>query len=202
MKPLDLINQRFGRLVVMYSVPAKPRRKWKCQCDCGNTTMLDTGHLRSGNTQSCGCLSPFGFRHGLSDTPLYDKYYDMRRRCYSPKCAGFKWYGARGIQVCEQWRKSPEDFLQWALSHGYQPGLELDRIDSDGDYTPENCRFVTHQENMRNKRKATTSIPYLAEQAGMKTSTVRSRLDRGWLLDRALATPVRELCGGRNAASK
>jgi hypothetical protein len=199
--PLNLIGHRFGRLIVTAPMPAKPRRKWQCICDCGNTTILNTGNLRSGNSKSCGCASPFTYKHGLTGTPLAHKYSDMKRRCYDPKAAAFPWYGGRGIAVCEEWRNSSSAFFAWALSHGYQPDLEIDRIDTDGDYSPNNCRFVTHLENMRNQRRMTNSISAKARAAGILPSTLFSRLNRGWHLDIALVKPLRIQKGENHASS-
>ena len=190
-KSINLTGEQFGKLIVVKPLPMKPRRMWFCQCECGNTTTLHTGALRSGNTKSCGCASPFAKKHGFAGTRLEKKYFDMKRRCYSPKSASFPYYGGRGIEVCEQWRCKPSAFYAWALVNGFEPGLELDRIDVDGNYSPGNCRFVTHQVNSRNRRCVKNSIALKARKVGLKPETVHSRLNRGWDLDRALAEPLR-----------
>ena len=199
--PINLAGHRFGNLTVIAPIPAKPRRKWQCLCDCGSTSVLDTGKLRSGNTTSCGCNNPFARKHGVSGTPLEAKYADMKRRCDNQKCGNYRWYGGRGIKVCQQWRVNPSAFYAWAFSNGYQPGLEIDRIDSDGDYTPENCRFVTHLENMRNQRRVKESLSARARTAGILPPTLFSRLRRGWSVDAALSHSLQPRAGGNHASA-
>jgi hypothetical protein len=92
-------------------------------------------------------------RHGLGKHPLRIVYTNMMRRCYMPDCRTFKDYGGRGIKVCEQWAKDRAVFFAWALPL-WSPGLTIDRIDNNGDYSPDNCRFVTQKENCRNKRNS------------------------------------------------
>ncbi|MBF0154658.1 MAG: hypothetical protein HQL64_13030 [Magnetococcales bacterium] len=189
-KGANLIGHRFGKLIVTLLVPAKPRRKWLCQCECGGSTITDTGHLNSGNTRSCGCGSPFVYKHGLTDSPLMTKYYDMKRRCYSPGCSSYRLYGGRGIEVCEEWKNDHLAFYRWAMANGYRDDLEIDRIDPDGNYTPDNCRFVTHKENSKNRRIVRDSLAQTARKFGLTPQTVYSRIRRGWTLQKALDEPV------------
>lgn len=106
--------------------------------------------------------APFGNsnakKHGLyrEHKNLFGVYGSMKNRCYNPKRDSYERYGARGIGVCEEWRNSPESFVRWALDNGYEKGLQLDRIDNDGDYSPDNCRWVTPKENCRNTRRNKT----------------------------------------------
>lgn len=187
---IDLVGSRFGRLVVAEAVPAKPRRSWRCHCDCGKEIVTDTGHLRSGNTKSCGCQSPFRYKHGISGTKLERKYYDMRRRCLSPKAHNYSYYGGRGISICKEWLNDPSAFYSWALANGFSDDLELDRIDSNGNYEPNNCRFVSRKEQMRNTRVALSGVNAQARAAGINEATVSTRLWRGWSLEEALSAPV------------
>ncbi len=136
-----------------------------CLCKCGEIVATDANRVFNGNVRSCGCLShrPGGRltavvktystrRHGLAGHPLYDVYCGMVRRCNNPKSSGWKWYGARGIRVCQDWMDDRVAFINWGLSSGWQPGLQLDRIDNNGNYEPSNCRFVTRVQNMANTR--------------------------------------------------
>ncbi len=189
-KPLNLVGQCFGRLEVIGAIPRKPRRMWLCRCTCGNVSEVNTGALRSGGTKSCGCVSPFKSKHGLSGTRLETKYHDMKRRCYSPACASYTYYGGRGIKVCDEWKNNSSAFFTWALEHGYEKGLELDRIDGDGNYTPKNCRFVTHRVNSLNRRYVRESVAEKARKHGFLPVTISSRLQRGWTLEKALSTPL------------
>lgn len=153
-----LIGQRFGRLVVTAeAAPGKDRRKrWRCLCDCGGETITSTYHLRSGSTKSCGCLTAERahdrqYKHGGKGTRLYNIWKNMRQRCTNPKNPDFKWYGARGIKVCEEWNDFAV-FREWALANGYREDLTIDRVNVDGDYRPENCRWTTWAEQARNRR--------------------------------------------------
>ena len=87
------------------------------------------------------------YKHGLFGSKLHYLRLDLIKRCYHSKAHKFKWYGARGISVCDEWLASPISFYNWALSNGYKDGLEIDRIDVNGNYSPQNCQFITHKEN-------------------------------------------------------
>lgn len=161
----DLTNQRFGRLKVekldkKVKSGKRYRYYWDCKCDCGNHISARTDELTSGNTRSCGCLKKeqdkinltANHRHKLSGTKLYRLYQGMRKRCENPKNKRYKDYGGRGITVCKEWVESNDKFFEWALSHGYKEGLQIDRIDNEKGYSPNNCRFITQKENCRNRR--------------------------------------------------
>lgn len=156
-KPLDLTGKRFGSLIALdYTNSAdRKRRLWRCKCDCGNESMVQTANLTSGHVkhcQQCGYkeLAKKRTTHGKRRTKLYTKWCSMRRRCEEKSCKSYKDYGAKGIKVCDEW-KDPQKFFDWAESHGYKEGLEIDRIDVNGNYCPGNCRFVTRLENANNK---------------------------------------------------
>lgn len=98
------------------------------------------------------------YKHGLSKHPIFNVWNHMIQRCYNPNCRAFKNYGARGISVCAEWKDSPVEFIKWSEQNGWDPKLEIDRIDNDGDYSPENCRYVTHSENNKNKRPVSEEL--------------------------------------------
>lgn len=157
-KLIDITGQRFGRLLVLERYDGK---RWKCVCDCGNITFSDSYQLRHGVTQSCGCLhkelcGDQHRTHGKTRTRLYRIRLKMKERCYRQSNDNFRWYGALGITICEEWLKSYEVFEQWALSHGYDDNLTIDRIDPEKGYCPENCRWVTIQEQQKNRRPRNT----------------------------------------------
>lgn len=157
-RKLELLGERFGRLTVIASSESvKGSAFWSCKCDCGKTTTVSSYSLRHGKTESCGCLqrelvSLRRTSHGLTGHRLYRVYGGMMQRCFNEADIGFKNYGGRGITVCDRWLESFENFYSDMIM-GYSSGLQLDRKDNDGNYAPENCRWVTKQQNSFNRRK-------------------------------------------------
>lgn len=156
-KLIDLKGKRFGMLTVIERAPqSAPKVRWLCVCDCGGETTVDSQHLRKGAVISCGCyhkkeLAARRRKHGHSGTRLYDIWCAMRARCHSRRHVAYGYYGGRGISVCAEWMDFT-NFRAWAIQNGYADGLEIDRIDNDLGYSPDNCRWVTHAENMKNLR--------------------------------------------------
>ena len=167
-KKIDLTGHRFGRLIVIreYGRDKWGNVLWLCRClgkngdDCGKEVVVTTGHLRSESVQSCGCLkrerlSERNTKHGCAHETWYNVYNQMMVRCGHWEGASeyhLRNYRDRGITVCDLWQKSPLDFGDWLLSHGWHKGLQIDRIDNDKGYSPENCRVVTPKENSNNRR--------------------------------------------------
>lgn len=208
-KKLDLLGQRFGRLVVLEEVERRDnggRVKWLCKCDCGKKVEVVGKDLKNGHTQSCGCLRQelLGNRsrkHGMSKTALYHVWDNMMSRCYRKSCSHYHNYGGRGITVCEEWARDRNSFFEWARHSGYKENLQLDRINNDGNYEPANCRFVTSQQNGRNTRwnkviiykGRSKCLAEWAEELGFSYDILKRRLLQGWEIERAFTSPVKEL---------
>lgn len=206
---IDLTGQRFGRLVITRFVGTDKHwnHRYEYVCDCGNTgTVLDS-NLRSGQVKSCGCLKrdltiARSTKHGLSGgnrgrTRLYNIWLKMRARCLNPSDPNYPYYGGRGITICPEWNDFAA-FHAWAYANGYRDDLTLDRIDNDGPYSPDNCRWVPAKRQARNRRNnrlltfrgETKSVVEWAEEVGIPAHTLRQRLHRGWPVERALTTPI------------
>ena len=211
-KKLDLIGQRFGRLVVIKEEgrDQNGRVLLQCKCDCGNEVIVRSDSLRNGSCKSCGCLrkelsSERNTTHGHSNEKLYRVWRGMLRRCYDPKYTAYNRYGGRGIEVCEEWRNNYESFRDFMLSQGYDeygPSYEntIDRIDNNGSYCPENCRVVsmkTQSLNKSNNHYITYNLKKMtvteaAEKNNLTNHQVFNRLDKGWSMKRALHEPLKE----------
>lgn len=156
-------GERFGHLTITRLLEEKEdssKNIYECFCDCGNTVNVRWASLRDGHTKSCGHLkikkgdnNP-NYKHGGRGDTLYNSYRAMKERCYNPNYHHYERYGGRGITVCDEWRTNYTSFRNWAYSNGYQEGLSIDRINNDGNYCPENCRWTTQKEQVRNSTRS------------------------------------------------
>ena len=162
-KCIDMTGQKFGRLTVIgrtenYITPKGTKfSQWICKCECGNTCTAKVSDLKYGKTKSCGCLHNELARqrrtkHSLSGTKLYMIWKAMKQRCSNSNNKDYPNYGGRGIKVCDEWQNSFESFYTWAKNNGYSEELSIDRIDVNGNYEPNNCRWVSAKVQSNNTR--------------------------------------------------
>lgn len=177
-------------------------RLWLCRCDCGNDHTTRAKSLVQGATRSCGCLrredvSRRKKTHGMTDSPEFTVWSSMLRRCRTPSTPGYDLYGGRGIAVCERWLQ----FENFIADMGLRPkGMTLDRIDSNGDYEPSNCRWATMKEQQNNRRNnvcltfegRTLTVSQWADVLSLPSSALRARVSRGWSAEKTLTTPIRQ----------
>jgi len=203
-KALDLTGQVFGRLTVVRRVENSRcgSTRWECVCNCGGCTTAFGTSLKTNHTQSCGCMrieraKLATTKHGKRGTPEYDAWHAMRRRCGAESLECYKNYGGRGITVCPEW----SSFEQFYADMGDRPSEKhsLDRIDNNGNYCKDNCRWATKDEQENNKRSSkllsfngeTRTITQWSRLLGISVSVIRRRLSLGWSIPDTLTTSVR-----------
>lgn len=204
-RPKDLTGQKFGKLVAIERYVKQGQSWWICKCDCGNIKNARASSLVYGAVKSCGCYqrectSEANRKHGESGTRLYKIWKHMKGRCLCKNDKDYSLYGGRGISICENWEKSYENFRSWAIQSGYSEKLTLDRVDVDGDYSPENCRWATVKEQANNKRtniyvtlgNETHTLSEWGEINGISYATIDKRRRYGWINEAAVSTPVRK----------
>ena len=168
-KILDLTGKKFNRLTVL-EFDRLDRGKglsfWKCLCECGVEFIRAGTHIKKGIVKSCGCLSLEKSKENISGVrsrrkriyeggkphPAYATINGMIQRCYNKKCREYRWYGARDITVCDAWKNNKTEFVKWAIENGWKKGLCIDRKNNAKGYSPENCSFITKQQNLKKVR--------------------------------------------------
>lgn len=203
----DLKGKTFGLWTVLnegepHTYGNKHRWMWDCICECGTLRAVSEQSLISGASRSCGCINKnrmknsaqWNTTHGMSDTRLYRIYKHIKNRCYREEDIRYDQYGGRGIKMCDEWLNSFESFYAWSMNNGYDESLSIDRIDLNGDYCPENCRWAddyTQANNKTNNRVYTYNdeTHTLAEWARIYNINYKClwrRLDRGWSIEKSL----------------
>lgn len=217
---LDIAGAKFGRLIAIEPTERRSGGKvvWRCVCACGSEAFAAVNHLNDGRRVSCGCAKKAGNqlrkkkpKHGhcadYKSTQTYMIWSGMWARCSNPNGPGYRFYGARGIRVCERWRKF-ENFL---VDMGEKPAdKSLDRINNDGNYEPGNCRWATDIEQHRNRSDnvrvtfngETHTIVEWEDRLGMKRGLLRDRIRKGWAAEKALTHPVMTKSEAAIAANK
>lgn len=203
-KRIDITGKRFGRWTVLHPTDLRSGSdyKWRCLCDCGNEKLVSSSSLKEGSSKSCGCfLVEKNTRHGLRGTRVYSIWAAILQRCNNPNNNGYPNYGGRGVKVCERWMKFENFYADMGANPG---GMTVDRIDNDGDYCPENCRWATQKEQVQNRRNTrlftykdvSMVLDDWARKIGIKRSTLSMRIySYGWSIEKALTTPVRKKGG-------
>lgn len=208
-KRIDMVGQKFGKLtVVAYDKTIKGIPYWNCICECGNTKSIARGHLVNKKipTSSCGCIQKEYARnrtrtHGDSSrgnvSEEFKTWLRIKERCFNPKCRAYKDYMGRGITMSEEWKDSYETFLN---DMGRKPSHKhsIDRIDNNGNYCKENCRWATIKEQNNNQRKnvyisigdKTKTVAQWAEELNKNPKTIYNRLYNGWSAEDAVLKPV------------
>jgi len=208
-KPLkDLTSLKVNRLLVIDFAgrDGNKRNYWNCKCDCGNITLVRQDNLINGVAKSCGCrqletVGMRGWKHGVSNTRIVKILYGMICRCHNPKTPYYKYYGGRGIKVCDEWQHDSKVFYDWAINNGYKDGLSIDRINNDGNYEPNNCRWATQKEQINNKRQTqsqkyityndkTLNLSEWSKVLNISVGVLGSRVWQGWDDERVVSTPL------------
>ncbi len=201
----DYIGKKFGQLTVLSECnPINKHTSFLVKCDCGVELKLDTYRLVSGHTSSCGCLrrkvcAQKVTTHSLSRHPIYRIWGNMIQRCYDTNSNRYYVYGGKGIKICKEWRNDFKSFYHWMILNNWKKGLQIDRIDNDGNYEPDNCRIVSMKENMNNRSDNRVFIlngerftmTQLSEINNIKVGTLWYRLSKGMDIEIALKNPIK-----------
>lgn len=206
----NLVGSKFGKLkVIKQSDTKNNKRYWECICDCGNKTIVPTSRLKNGHIKSCGCLSreittKRNMKHGKGHTRLYKIWAGIKKRCLNKKCISYKNYGGRGIIICDEWKDSFEIFYEWSMNNGYNKNLTIDRIDVNGNYEPNNCRWITMKEQSNNKRdnryitinSQTKTLSEWSDYYKINPKVVENRINRyKWSIEEAFEIVPRKRKG-------
>ena len=181
------VGEKYNRLTIIELLPGA---KVRCRCDCGNEIITRRDQVKEGISRSCGCYhkevtGAIHRTHGLTHHKLYKPWPNMRSRCKNPNAAKYELYGGRGIMVCGEWDNDFMAFYNWAIASGWKEGLSIDRIDPNGNYCPENCRWVD-METQANNRSNNIYVEYngermtisqLEKKTGLKRNEIQKRLN-------------------------
>ena len=210
----DLIGQKFNRLLVIEKIGSNKNKQieWLCKCDCGKTKVVTSYLLTSGQRRSCGCLHKERLlantkllqeknkKHGDTNTRLYHIWRGIKERCNVKTNKAYKWYGARGIKICDEWNNSYVSFKKWSLANGYDDKLSIDRINNNDDYKPNNCRWtnrITQGSNKSNNRLLTykgetKTMSEWSRELQIPFYILWNRLHHGWSIENTFEKPIKK----------
>ena len=188
---LDRTGKKYNRLTCIKWEHRKNGIYWLCKCECGNETWVESSNLGSGSVKSCGCaLNHVNQVHGMSHTRIHSIWSKMMDRCHNPNSNQYKWYGAEGKTVCDEWHGTDGfiRFYEWALANGYTDDLTIERKDVNRGYSPDNCCWIPHNQQTWNTRVSkrltvngeTLSVPQLSQKYGVSKANIHNRIDLGW----------------------
>lgn len=210
---IDLTGKTFGNLTVLRLAVDEPRKKkkWLCQCGCGREIVVSASNLKSGHSQQCRtcqlkAVQTGNVTHNQSGTKLYRVWNGIKTRCENPNSKSYPEYGGRGITLCPEWHDAAT-FLEWAWANGYHEGLEIDRIDNDRGYSPDNCHWIPRKNNANNKRSSKyvehggekRTVSEWASFFGVNYKNLCRNLSKGYSLEEAVQ---REKSGDRTHRKK
>lgn len=211
----EILGHKFGRLTVIGAAfSERPGRWWACACEFGGTAIRSTSQLRdpSHPVKSCGCarheaiLRASKAAHrattkwsGPHKLQLKRLFHNMKSRCLNPKNSHYRYYGGRGIRICDEWLADRTVFYRWAVAAGFRPGLSIERDDTNGDYCPTNCRFIPLSEQPRNTRRnvylthrgKTRTMAEWARELGVRPQAIQRRVSNGWPTERVITQPFK-----------
>lgn len=208
----DYIGSKYGKLtIVSYDTKKGSNHYVNCKCDCGNTKSISLYSVKSGRTKSCGCIRKELFKknkkdkkdlttHGQTGTRLYSIHRSMKNRCYRKNNNSYHSYGGKGIKICDEWLDDFMNFYNWAYDNGYDDTLTIDRTDNNGNYEPNNCRWVTKAEQHNNTSRninityngETKTLKQWSESVGINYPSLMSRYKNGWSIEDMLTKTVRK----------
>lgn len=213
----DLTGKKFNYLtVIKLKEKNKKGTRWLCKCKCGNRVIVLASHLKDGHTKSCGCFRKNKskeehptYKHGKRHSRIYSTWVNMKTRCYNKNVKAYKNYGERGIIICDDWIDKENGFINfynWAIKNGYKDDLTIERINVNGNYEPNNCKWVTYKEQ-NNNRRSNMYIEYKNEKHTLQewseilpikisSNLLRYRIVKGWGVEKSFNTPV--YTNGRN----
>ncbi len=206
----DVINTKYGYLSVLHEIPTYVKNRKRCvlaKCDCGIIKNYILTDIVSGKTKSCGCyhkkiMIKRNTIHGKAKHPLFSIWRNIKERCYNINNSDYKFYGANGVRMCDEWIDNFKAFYDWCIKNGWEQGLQVDK-DINGNgllYSPDTCCIVTSKKNC-NKRKSSRylifngikkTVSEWADEIGISDAAIRTRLKRQWAVEKILTTPMRK----------